>query len=190
MIFPMTMLGRERASQALTYASDGDTNGVVYFLGTRYGLDGGFTNPQTRGTLRMLASGVLGGSEEQLIAVTDRTAGHFYTLNTANSFVTFDLGIASLILNGYSYRSRTGFAGDWPTAWVLEGSNNNSSWTTIHSLNPVSPAFSATDQWFSQAVVGQTVAYRFIRWRQTASNSAGSNYFVFGEAELYGTLLY
>lgn len=190
MIFPMTMLGRARASQALTYVSDGDTNGVVYFLGTRYGLDGSFTNPQTRGTLVMSASGQLGGSEELLIAVTDRTAGHFYTTNIPNSFITFDLGIASLILNGYSYRSRSGFAGDWPTAWVLEGSNDNASWVTIHALNPISPAFSGTDQWLSTAVVGQTVAYRFIRWRQTAVNSGANNYFVFGEAELYGTLLY
>lgn len=173
----------------LTYVSDGDANGVFNWIGTR---DGSTTWSDPQSGIRPLvvtASGVLGGSEEQVVALSDRVAGHFYTTNVANSYVVFDLGAGrALVLNAYTYRSRSGFNGDHPTAWKLEGSNNGTSWTLIDTQ---SVSFSSTDQWLTTPVAGQVTAYRYFKWTSTGLTTPNSNnYFVFGEAELYGTLYY
>lgn len=175
---------------SLVFSSDGDTNGVFYFIGTA-GITASFTNPQSVGSapLVVTASGVLGGTEEPVAALSDRTAGHFYTTNVASSWVKFDLGVGrSLVLTAYSYRSRTGFTGDFPTQWKLEGSNDDSTYTVIDGPRTVS--ITAQNQWLTTTIAGQTIGYRYFKWTQTAVNSASTNYFVFGEAELYGSFSY
>lgn len=174
-----------------TYASDGDSNGVIYFYGTQ-GLVTTFNNPQLlTPPMVVTASGVLGGTEDPLTALTDRAIGHFYTTNVANSWIKIDLGVGrSLVLNQYSVRSRSSFAGDWPLQWKLEGSNDDTTWTSVHVFNPVSPAYSGTDQWRSPAVAGQVTAYRYWKLTQTGANSGGTNYLAIGEIELYGSLKY
>lgn len=170
------------------YGTDGDANGVFYRIGTRDGT-ASWSNPQAGARpLVVTASGVLGGSEEQVVALSDRVAGHFYTTNVANSYVQFDLGVGrALVLDAYTYRSRTGFNGDHPTAWKIEGSNDGSSWTLIDTQTV---SITTTDQWLTTAVAGQVTAYRYFRWTLTAPSTGSNNYFVLGEAELYGTLTY
>jgi hypothetical protein len=176
-----------------TYASDGDANGVIYYLGTQ-SRTASFANPQSFSVnpLAVTASGVLGGSEDPITALTDRNTGHFYTTNVANSWVKFDFGDRKLLVKAYSYRSRTGFTGDFPTQWKLEGSSDNTNWTVIDG--PQSVSITTQNQWLTTAVAGQQVAYRYLKWTQTAANSSpgGSNpnSFVFGEAEFYGTFSY
>jgi hypothetical protein len=175
-----------------TYSADGDANGVIYYIGTKERTLA-FANPQSFAVnpLAVTASGVLGGSEDPITALTDRNTGHFYTTNVANSWVKFDFGDRKLLVKAYSYRARTGFTGDFPTAWKLEGSNDDTNWTQIDSR---SVSITAQNQWLTTAVSGQQVAYRYLKWTQTATNSSpgGSNpnAFVFGEAEFYGTFRY
>jgi hypothetical protein len=167
------------------FSSDGDTNGVFNFIGT-LGLTNPFFNPQnvTSNPLIATASGIL-GTEEPISGLTDRAPGHVYVTNSGGNWIKFDLGVGrSLILTAYSYRSRTGFSGDFPTAWKLEASNDNVSWTLIDG--PRSVSITTTNQWLTTAVTGQTIAYRYWRWTSTG----GTTYFVFGETELYGTFKY
>jgi hypothetical protein len=176
-----------------TYSSDGDSNGVCYFIGTNYSV-GGWTNPQSVSLpVTVTASGILGGSEEQPIALTDRVASHVYTTNVANSWFKFDFGnyggtARTLVVTAYTFRSRTGFTGDFPTQWKLEGSNDNSSWTVIDG--PRSVSITTQNQWLTTAVAGQVTGYRYLKWTSTAASTGSNNYFVSGEMEFYGTFTY
>jgi len=185
--------GFSHGTSTRTYSTDGDTNGVCYFIGTNYGA-GGWTNPQSvTAAVLVTASGVLGGSEEQPIALTDRVASHVYTTNVANSWFKFDFGSyggtpRTLVVTAYTFRSRTGFTGDFPTQWKLEGSNDNSAWTVIDG--PRSVSITSQNQWLTTSVAGQVTGYRYLKWTSTAASTGSNNYFVSGEMEFYGTFVY
>lgn len=176
-----------------TYSSDGDTNGVCYFIGTNYGAVS-WVNPQSVSLpVTVTASGILGGTEEQPIALTDRVPSHVYTTNVANSWFKFDFGsfdsvARTLVVTAYTFRSRTGFTGDFPTQWKLEGSNDNSAWTVIDG--PRSVSITTQNQWLTTAVAGQVTGYRYLRWTSTAASTGSNNYFVSGEMEFYGAFTY
>jgi hypothetical protein len=171
-------------SYVAAYIFDGDPNGVFNFAGQGFDPNGTWTNPKTAGRIAITSSSLLSGT---LDAIADRASSDTYTTNSANSWYVFDLGSnQSLALKGWAYRSRSLVTSSTPTAMMLEGSNDNSTWTLIdtRSLSVASP-----DQWF---YFGQNpgASYRYFRLTQTALTSSGDNYFTIGEFELYGTLTY
>lgn len=173
----------------LTYVSNGDSNGVFYFIGTAY-LSLAWTNPQSLGSNPVIAtpSNTI-ASSDPIAALTDRAASTVYMNPTVGSYYKFDLGAGrALIVNAYLHRTRNVFDGDHPTAWTIEGSNDNSNWTLIDTQSGMT--ITGLSTWTLKTVVGQTIGYRYLRWTQTALNSSGNNYFTPGEMEFYGTLQY
>jgi hypothetical protein len=178
----------------LTYVSNGDGNGLVYYLGTN-GITSAFVNPTTNDKLSVVASSN-GGSPDLPTALTDRQSSNWFTDNIANSWVAWDT-IASFAVSEYTLVSRI-INVYYPRTWVLEGTNvvasfdiggiNAATWTTIDSrtndntLNGLSVYSTFTAN-------GSTAFYRYIRLRQTGLDSSNTNYLVLGEVEFYGTLL-
>jgi len=79
------------------------------------------------------------------------------------------------------YMIRPGIGASWePKTWTFEGSNNDSTWTTLDTQTNVTTGWSTgTDRYFSIT----SASYRYYRWNVTAMNSgAGSNFYAQGLA--------
>jgi hypothetical protein len=177
------------AQQDFVYVSDGDTNGLNYFLGTNFGtvtwanpfptlVGNNMTNAYSG--IVMSVSGYLAGQTDPP-GITDRAGSHVHVQGSPR-FVTWDFGSGSFVLTKWNLQNRDNFA-DGSSQVTVEGSNDNASW---NSLSVVTGRTTATGAW-SGGVSTNTQQWRFIRVRSVAD---GGTYFTIGEIELYGSLFY
>lgn len=174
--------GGGTTTATLTYSSDGDTNGVCYYVGTGLGATA-WINPTLNGlTVVPIPPG---GGQPDPLCIVDRVPSSYSTNGTgAANYIQVDIGYGrSLILNHYSYRYRNDTNTYAPVAWVLAASNDTVTWTTVDTQSGLTPVISA---WVSPAVSGQTTAYRFWRLTQTGNNNSGALHLSIGELEFYG----
>lgn len=176
-----------------TYASNGDTNGIVYYLGT-LGLTAPFVNPDTLGQMRAMRSSDGNGSRTDL---TSRLGGlNTHTLSVVNSWIGVDIGSNRFLTpNKYTLRNRGQFGTtNWAGDWVFQGSNNvggitvadwnAATWVDIQTVTG-NTDLSNNDAYTAQNV-GVSAPYRFFRWMMTGSDNLGSYYFTVENLELYG----
>jgi hypothetical protein len=166
----------------LNYVSDGDTNGLIYYLGTF--LTGSFVTPTNNGVVMAAVPPGGSGTPNTLI---DRTTNQYSTNGSgSNEYFKIDIGVGrTLLASKFSFKYRNDTATFCPTAWTWEGSNDNSSWTTLATVTGETPAIS---KWVSTTPSVMTTAYRYFRIKQTGNNNNGSSHMSGDEIELYGTL--
>ncbi len=184
-------------SRELTYSSDGDTNGVYYFIGTQFGAQtwanpyptyvNGLTNP---------SNGVTVG------AFSDRiTTGEFGTTNTANAYCAVDLGSGrTLQLLKYSVRNRNSDGTRAIRNFKLQGTNNVATWDAtgvgaatwadldVRTADTSMPTTGAS--WGTYTLATIPLYYRYLRLLQTGVNALGDNFLILTELEFYGRLRY
>jgi len=182
----------------LNWVSDGDTNGLISLLGQRAG-GGNFAIPvdQTAGTsndgsemrITSLSAELYAGVTYSPWRAVDRAtapgaAPYWYQSNPspAGQWLKIDLKSRRLTANRLAIQNRPE-PGYSLTAFVLEGSNDDSAWTTLLTVGAV--GFTSVSQWKSWAVTG-AAAYRYLRVRSTGPDANGSNYFSVSEIEFYG----
>jgi len=174
------------AGATLTYSSDGDTNGLFYWLGTLGGTEGwGNPSDPTGRAITVVTFSSLTTLSETPHRMTDLSSVAVTTANLANSWMQFDIGYAggrTLACNYYTVRARSGAGANHPTAFTLQGSNDASAWTNLDVRTGLTYVPST---YYSYPVSGST-AFRYFRLLQTAANSIGANRFALGEIEFYG----
>lgn len=169
----------EPAVTPLDYVSNGDDNGLFYFLGTDLGTTQ-WANPAGN-NLTATASSTENGSANLL---TDRQNSEFWTTQVANSWVRFQILTGKLKCNYYSLRTRGTNPDYYPRNWILQGSNDGSTWIDLDAqVN--NTTLSAPGQWLSLPV-STNDSYSYFRLLQNGLNSSNSHYFCLGEIELYG----
>ena len=171
----------------LKYISDGDTNGVFYYIGTNK-LTQAWRNPHTDGLIEVKQSSAFNSSYQNPPFLTDRQNSDFFcTNNSANSWFSIDLKAnKNLVLSAYSIQCRS-FNANHPRTWKLQGSNDENAWIDINSQSSISLN---SNQWFTQSIVNTPPAYRYFRIFFNGTSSSGDNVFCLGEMELYGKLTY
>lgn len=179
--------GGSSASQTtdLSYSSDGDTNGVFYYLGTNR-RTASFANP---GSNNIVVFSQIDALNENATALRlgDRDPNSIaHTQNTQNAWFSVDLKDKSLIVSRYSLKARADLNDHNPRVWKLQGSQDNVNWT---DLDTQSNSILSNAAWYSPPVPNQTITYRYFRLLQTSTNSANLYYFVLAEWELYGKLI-
>jgi hypothetical protein len=95
-----------------------------------------------------------------------------------NGWLSFDFS-SSVIIDGYTIYGGSTVA-DNPFTWQLQGSANNSTWTTLHSVVTTPIPGSGT---YSISSIGNSTAYRYYRLNVTINNGGGS--LSLRELELY-----
>lgn len=172
-------------TKILTYASDGDTNGVSYWLGSNYGQEI-WTNPYSAGRLLITASGLYDTTFSDIKALVDRVPSRLIaTQDAVGGWFMLDLGAKNtLSCNLYSLRGRNVDDGNL-RSWKFQGSVNASSWTDLDVQSNNSTLNLNT--WFSKPILASN-PYRYFRIISTGSNSTSTNYLSLGEWEFYGTL--
>ena len=182
------------ASVTLTYDSDGDVNGVVYWLGTRAGAfappvpDTAQATSAVGTELRMDASSVYPDPSFTLRNAVNRGANNnaFESQDVSGSWIRLDFLSRKLKPNRYSVRARPDSANWFLRSWVLEGSNDASAWTALDTrVNDTT--INAQGAWGTFTCVA-TEFYKYIRLRQTGVTAQGSHFLAIGEIELYGQL--
>lgn len=177
------------------YVSDGDANGILYFIGTLFGT-AGFSNPNPTFTDAVL-SAVNSG---QGSFYSDRsTANDVTTTNTNPAWFVIDLGSGrDLVVTTYSLQNRNHPSDNLRAIrnWKLQGSNNPAS-NSVVDLDAatwddldvrVSDTTMATTQysWGTFTVSPTPAAYRWFRILQNGGNASGDGFLCVGEIELYG----
>lgn len=180
--------GPPTSPQVLTYVSDGDANGVLYFLGRGYGT-AAWTNPETANFVDIISKPV--GGAGNVNTLCDRAASEYSSGGSdgaGNEWFKIDFGaVNTMLASKFSYRYRNDSSNFSPTAWKWEGSNDDSAWDELADVTGQTPSAST---WVSTDAAVQTTAYRYIRVRQIGNNNNGTSHFSIGELEVYGTFTF
>lgn len=171
----------------LIYESNGDTNGVFYYIGSNKLLEA-FTNPALNGRIVMSASSNL-NAETSPLNLTAKTLGLGHTLQGIGEFFKLDLKAGnSLIVNHYTLKARSDYNGNYPRNWKLQASNDDATWIDIDTqINSTGLNFGT---FVSIPIAGQTTAYRYWRLLLTGGDSSGAQYLILDEWEFYGNLVW
>ena len=170
--------GSSASSVNLSFASDGDANGLFYYLGTGKRTKA-WENPYNTGVL-LSASTIGAGS---LSYLCDRQEGQFYTNNDTNGSITINVSPTKLKCNYYSLRNRN--ASDYYLrSWKLQGSNDNATWVDLDTQTN-NTTLNSPSQWLS-IPINSTTAFSFFRLLETGVDSMGYHFICLGEIELYG----
>lgn len=185
-----------RASDAvdLIWVSNGDDNGLFYYLGTNEETEP-WQNPISGPAARVAATSsplinappnVYGPDktvDRGAAGATDVSQFHTSLGNTI-AHCTYDLGPGwQMEVHRYTMR---GGPDHNPRKWRLKGSNDGATWTTLKDhFNDTAIAPSAWAAW-DVPVNGQ---WRYLRVEQYGASSSGFDYFSFSEIEFYGQLL-
>lgn len=166
-----------------TYASDGDINGVFYYLGTNNGTTT-WINPATNGRVVFSNnSGTLTSGSFALL--TDRTTGTLIGSNSVGSWIQVDLRAYELRCNRYSIRNITSTSNNLRN-WQFQGSKDGLSWVTLDTQIS-NTSITVASAWYNFPVTNNGF-YRYFRILSTGLDSSSNNYISIGELELYGKL--
>ena len=169
------------AAVDLDFSTDGDTNGLFYYLGTSKGTTA-WSNPSANNSIIVSASYSESGNP---ISLVDRQNSEWFSNNVANSWVGFQIQAGKLKCNHYSIKTRANNPDYYPRNWILKASNDGINWTVLDTQTD-NTALNSVSQWLSLPVIS-TMSYSYFQLLQNGLDSSNSNYFCLGEVELYGT---
>jgi hypothetical protein len=184
--YKISLGGVYTPDNVLEFTSNGDTNGLIYYLGT---LDGSFVNPVTT-TPSKLDLTVQPGSHSSFPAtnITARNGACMVTLPVdVNTWFTFDLKTRRLVPTHVSLKSNSDLGNYWPDRVWIKGSNDNSTWDTL--LDIAHAGFTAQGQWKDWSIDGVTTPYRYLRMdKGPGTDVQGNHEIILDEIEYYGIL--
>ena len=144
-------------------------------------------NIHEKGVIRLSASGTSNNSFERVLNY--QWNGYWASNNSPNSYLRFDFKDYTVQLNGYSLRARDEpQGGGHPKSWVIEGSNDGKTWTTLNSQQN-SDAINGRRQVHTFKLPNLTLPYRYLQMRLTDRNHRGDNFFNITNIEFFGELI-
>lgn len=179
--------------QTFTYVSDGDTNGLFYFLGRNFNTES-WSNPHTAGRVTIgafnssnsadLGQGTLAGIVDRSDADENRTS------NAPGSYWRVLLPVGQLLtVTKYSFQCRPSGQGDASNIANLkfQGSSDGSSWTDLDTRAGLT--YVDSNDWKSLTVTGAT-PFRYHRILHQGNVTGANDFFFLSELELYGTFTF
>jgi hypothetical protein len=193
LILPVDLSGVSRESsryspRLIEFKSSSPLSGIISYLTLKHG-----GNVSDKNIVTVTASSCCGsGSSYMAKNAADLTVDSFsFSTNEENSWLCYDFKDMRIKPTHYSVRSRYngGSAGDWyPKNWIVEVSNDGSTWTTIDERrNNNELKGSNLTRTFT---VSPCDYCRFIRIRQHGPNWYSDNcyYFVISSFEIFGDI--
>lgn len=116
-----------------------------------------------------------------------QTTDSFVSQNEEESWISYNFRDRVVIVSGYSIKSNDECK--WhPRSWVVEGSNDEFSWTEIDSWERTN-TINRDDKGYYFTVREESSSFRVVRLRQTGPNSSGTYHLCISGFELFGTIL-
>ena len=166
----------------LNWESNGDTNGILYYLGTNAKTEN-WVNPHVSG--KVICS-ISAGGNGNVGTLADRTLQSNYTPDVVNPWVGVDLKTTKLKLSRYTFRHDVN-TGYYARSWRLDGSNDGGNWTTLDTQTN-NTQINAAGAWAS-IPVNITTPYQYFRITMTDRNTSTSYEFCCCEFEFYGEVI-
>jgi hypothetical protein len=177
-----------------TWVSNGDENGVIFFLGRRLNTQPFFENPHAKHVYTVRSSDGAGTSAD----ITDRQPNTTYSNSVANSWWAIDLGSGRTIKPAkYSLRNYASTL--YMRNWKLQGCNSvatndvagiaAATWVDLDSqVN--NTTIVAGSGWVTITMTPPVTGYRWLRVLCNGVDSGGNNYCLLAEFEVYGAFTY
>ena len=183
-MIPLSELDTNFNFVPFTWVSNGDANGIFYYIGQNYGA-AAWVNPVSVRVVGSTSSAIVGFAAQ----TTERTPLQFISNNIVNSWLKFDFGAAySVVVTDYSLRGREDFAGDLnPRTWRLQGSNDDALWSNI-DIRVNDTTLTGGGVWGHFIVGSLGGAFRYLRIYQDGLNAVSTNHLALSEVEFYGQL--
>jgi len=180
----ITQIIRAYYQKEFVYESDYDGNGVVYWVGTKYGTEKEWKNPSKRGLIRVDSVGWYGGSVEDMVA---KEACDSCSLNRVYAWASVEF-VDGLTMRPTKYTLSQCLDEDDYTclrSWVFEGSNDGEEWTVIreHSWDT---SFRRAGQSHSWDTPNADEYFSRFRVRMTGEDSDGEWILSAHALEIYG----
>ena len=179
----MTLIG------AFNFQKQGDSNGVIYWLGTEAGSTK-FTNPHESGKVRITSSGMDTNMTESTLVARKKLPA--WTKDGPNGWISIDFGkTRALCLTHYTICNGSPQSGFDLLHWIVEGQlPNEKKWIPLEyecdieqrRLN--SPYRGGTYDVCIPMI--ENLAFRKIRIRSNGKNSSGTNALPICAFEVYG----
>jgi hypothetical protein len=180
---------RKPAGIELTWQSNGDANGAMYYLGT-LGLVTSFANPDAvrNAVLCSASAGFIDQRvpNKMVDRSTNGTNGCWHSPSgfSAGNWIQIRLlNDKTLVLNRYTLQASTDHG--WPSYWStfsFQASQDGTTWDTIQAS--VNPGAVGSSGFYNSGMINNIIPYSYFRWTSLVSLGYG----VMGEVELYGTL--
>jgi hypothetical protein len=164
------------------FVSVGDTNGIVYYLGTNSNTTT-FSDP-TVSKITVTASSVF--NNNFFTKAFQRVGSVCHSNDASNQWVMVDFGSKKVSPNHYTIQGRNDYDGHHLRNWQLQGSNDSSTWVTLDTRTNNTSINQST--WFSGDCSSSSSFYEYLRIIQTGANSLGAGYLTLGQIEFYGNL--
>jgi hypothetical protein len=153
--------------------------GFISFLTTARG-----GNPIDQGLMSVTVSSQNSGDAKNVAAFGDNS--YFYSQNQPNQWLCYDFKDLRPSVTHYVIRSNGSQGYYHLRSWVLEGSDDNSTWTELdHRENDTGMNDAYSVSWFE---VRSVIECHFIRLRATGPMSSGHNYLFICGFEVFGGL--
>ncbi|KAH3761856.1 E3 ubiquitin-protein ligase HECTD1 [Pelomyxa schiedti] len=180
---PSRIAPRPAFARIFEYSYDFDKRGVLYYLATNGCVDE-WRNPAATKRIKVTASSTEKGSCQ---TIGDLVPSEWWTADVPASWVQVALQHGFVVVpTYYSLRHGSNSKHDCLRNWVLQGSNDGNSWTTLrrHTNDMSINSNYATHSWPVQG----TEPFQFFRVLQTGRNSSNHNFLSLSGFELYGDL--
>lgn len=172
----------------LTYSSNGDSNGVIYYIGSDRPSKL-WSNPMSSRRITAHTTSQYGDTNYYPWRSVDRGTGNapWHSGGDANARITYDFGAYRVLPTDYTMMGRSDYNGLFPRNWVLEGSNDRVSWDILDTRTNDTQQNLGTWGYYTASA---SVEYRFLSIRSTGNDSSGAPWLVIGEIEFYGDIYY
>lgn len=182
--------------RTFTWVTNGDANGVCFFRGTN-NLAGPWENPDTAGRVVVNRSTSLAGNDSDLVnrAINYNSTDNGTAPGAGAEWMSIDLGSGNaMVVSDYSLQNGSDSPSydHTPRNWILQGSNNDATWTDIDTRSNNTDIASSLGAW-GHFILGATpAAYRYLRVIANGVNNGGdATYFLqIGEFEFYGVFTF
>lgn len=168
---------------SLTYSSDGDANGLFYYLGTTKGTTP-WSNPSPQLTYGRSGTGFYDNFSTMTNRIIDAHPGN--TWLEASPYILVDIGANNSIVPNYvSVRSWVN-SDRLPRNFKIGGSNDGSTFTDLLTVT-ANTTITGGSQWLSLPISGVITAYRYLRYEAFSPGDSNNVIEVaLGEWEFYG----
>lgn len=116
---------------------------------------------------------------------------YIYTKNEQNSWISFDFKYNKVIPTGYIIRSYPSFGHSHLKTWVIEGSNDNTTWKLLDSQNNNSSLNGYNNVHLFPISINkdEEEPFRYLRIKQTGTSWNNTNNLLINSIDFYGKII-
>ena len=142
-------------------------------------------NPHEKGIIEISASSSYSGSPYQVVNYGSNS--YWYSSSSTDSWIQFDFKSRTVCLSGYSIRTGKNCNNYHPLSWVIEVSNDKSTWEPVDDRETRDLAGDDIVHTYECNNPRQDF-WRYVRMKQTRDNFAQTHNLCFSEIEFFGKL--